>query len=55
MKVMDSIGNFSLSGIIEVDETFVGGSDENAKGRRKGNKKLVVVAIEMKKNGVSRF
>ena len=55
MKAMDSSKNFPLSGIVEVDETFVGGSDENAKGRKKGNKKLVVVAIEKKKNGVSRF
>ena len=55
MKAMDSSKNFPLSGIVEVDETFVGGSDENAKGRKKGKKKLVVVAIEKKKNGVSRF
>jgi transposase-like protein len=55
MKAMDSSKNFPLSGVVEVDETFVGGSDENAKGRKKGKKKLVVVAIEKKKNGVSRF
>lgn len=55
MKAMDSSKNFPLSGIVEVDETFVGGSDENAKGRKKGKKKLVAVAIEKKKNGVSRF
>lgn len=55
MKAMDSSKKFPLSGIVEVDETFVGGSDENAKGRKKGKKKLVVVAIEKKKNGVSRF
>lgn len=55
MKAMDSSGNFPLSGIVEVDETFVGGTDENAKGRKKGKKKLVVVAIEKKKKGVSRF
>lgn len=34
---------------------FLGGQDENAKGRKKGKKKLVVVAVEKKKNGVSRF
>lgn len=54
MKAMDSSKNFPLSGIVEVDETFVEGSDENAKGRKKGNKKMVVVAIEKKKNRVSR-
>lgn len=55
MKAMESSGNFLLEGVVEVDETFVGGSDENSKGRKKGNKKLVVVAIEKKNKGVSRF
>jgi transposase-like protein len=55
MKAMDSSGNFPLSGLVEVDETFVGGADENSRGRKKGKKKLVVIAIEKKKNGVSRF
>jgi transposase-like protein len=55
MKAMESSGNFLLEGVVEVDETFVGGSDENSKGRKKGKKKLVVVAIEKKKKGVSRF
>jgi transposase-like protein len=55
MKAMESSGNFLLEGVVEVDETFVGGSDENSRGRKKGTKKLVVVAIEKKKKGVSRF
>ena len=55
MIAMDSSGNFPLSGVVEVDETFVGGADENSKGRKKGKKKLVVIAIEKKKKGVSRF
>jgi transposase-like protein len=55
MKAMESSGNFLLEGVVEVDETFVGGSDENSKGRKKGTKKLVVVAIEKKNKGVSRF
>jgi transposase-like protein len=55
MIATDSSGNFPLSGVVEVDETFVGGSDENSKGRKKGKKKLVVVAIEKQKKGVSRF
>lgn len=55
MKAMDSSGNFPLSGVVEVDECFVGGADENSKGRKKGKKKLVVIAIEKKKKGVSRF
>ena len=55
MKAMDSSGNFPLTGIVEVDESFVGGTDENSKGRKKGKKKLVVIAIEKKKKGVSRL
>lgn len=55
MKAMESSGKFPLRGVVEVDETFVGGQDENSKGRKKGKKKLVVVAIEKKGNGVSRF
>jgi len=55
MKAMQSSGTFLLEGVVEVDETFVGGSDENSRGRKKGTKKLVVVAIEKKKKGVSRF
>ena len=55
MKAMESSGNFLLEGVVEVDETFVGGSDENSKGRKKGTTKLVVVAIEKKNKGVSRF
>lgn len=55
MKAMESSGKFPLSGVVEVDETFVGGQDENSKGRKKGKKRLVVVAIEKKGNGVSRF
>jgi hypothetical protein len=55
MKAMESSGNFLWEGFVEVDETFVGGSDESSRGRKKGTKKLVVVAIEKKKNEVSRF
>ena len=55
MIAMDSSGNFPLSGVVEVDETFVGSADENSKGRKKGKKKLEVIVIEKKKKGVSRF
>ncbi len=55
MKAMQSSGNFLLSGVVEVDETFVGGQDEASRGRKKGKKKLVVVAVEKKNKGVSRF
>jgi transposase-like protein len=55
MKAMESSGNFPLVGTVEVDETFVGGQDDQSRGRKKGKKKLVVVAIEKKNKGVSRF
>ena len=38
IKAMDSSGNFPLTGVVEVDESFVGGADENSKGRKKGKK-----------------
>ena len=43
MKAMDSSGNFPLSGSVEVYETFVGGADENSRGRKKGKKKLSIL------------
>lgn len=55
MKAMKSSDRFPLKGMVEVDESFVGGQDEDAKGRRKGNKKMMVVGIEKKGKGVSRF
>lgn len=55
MKAMESSGNFLLEGKVEVDEMVVGGQEEGVKGRKNKNKELVVVAIEKKKKGVSRF
>ncbi len=55
MKAMGSSGDHPLSGNVEVDETAVGGQEENTKGRKNHKKKLVVVAIEKKGKGVSRF
>ena len=55
MKAMVSSGNFLLSGKVEVDEMVVGGEEEGVRGRKNGKKKLVVIAIEKKKKGVSRF
>lgn len=55
MKAMGGSGNFLLQGTVEVDETVVGGSEEGVRGRKNGKKKLVVIAIEKKKKGVSRF
>ena len=52
---MESIRNFPQEGKVEVDETYVGGQDEQAIRRKGGAKKIVVVAIEQKGKGVSRM
>ncbi len=41
MMAMESSEQFPLEGVVEVDETFWGGSEENSKGRKKGKKKLI--------------
>jgi len=55
MKAMESSRNYPMEGKVEVDETYVGGQDEQAIGRNGGDKKIVVVAIEKKGKGVSRM
>lgn len=53
-QVMESSMNKPLKGVIHVDEFFVGGPEDQKRGRSKGKKKLVVVAIEIISNGVGR-
>jgi hypothetical protein len=55
MKAMESSGAYPLEGHVEVDEFFVGKQEAGKKGRGKGNKKLVVLAIEKKEKGISRM
>jgi len=55
MELSRKLGKFPLSGTVDVDETFVGGQDVYSKERKKGKKEHVVVAVEKKKKGVSRF
>ena len=43
-----------LQGRVDVDEFFVGGKKKDLPGRSKGNKKEVVMGIEMKKGGILR-
>lgn len=43
-----------LQGTVHVDEFFVGGPEEQKRGRVKGEKKLVVVALEIIGNGIGR-
>jgi len=55
MKAMESSQGFPMEGKVDVDETYVGGQDDQAIGRDEGKKKIVVVAIERKDKGVSRM
>lgn len=47
-------GRDRLKGRIEVDETFVGGEEEDVRGRQRRTKSLVVVAVEEDGRGVGR-
>jgi hypothetical protein len=46
MKAMESSENHPIEGDVEVDETVFGGQEENTKGRKNINKKLVVYEPE---------
>jgi hypothetical protein len=48
MKAMESSQNFPMEGKVDVDETYVGGQDDEAIGRNEGKKKIMVVAVERK-------
>jgi hypothetical protein len=52
---MKSGKSHPLEGSVEVDEMVIGQQEEGVKGRKKGNKKLVVIAIERKGKGISRM
>jgi len=53
-KAMKSSLNSPLTGVVHVDEFVIGGPEEGKKGRSKGLKKLIVLAIEVLENGVGR-
>lgn len=55
MKAMESSQQFFMTKKVDVDETYVGGQDDKSIGRNEGSKKIVVVAIEKNKRGVSRM
>lgn len=53
-KIQESMASSEvhpLIGNVDVDECAIGGLDEGAKGRSKGDKKLVSIAVEILKNG----
>jgi transposase-like protein len=53
-QAMQSSKQYPLEGEVYVDEFFIGGPEEQKRGRSKGNKRLVVVALEKVKKGVGR-
>lgn len=53
-QAMQSSKQHVLQGEVHVDEFFIGGPDEESRGRKKGNKRLVIVGLEKVKDGVGR-
>ena len=53
-QVMKSSLNSPLTGLVHVDAFVLGGPEEGKKGRSKGLKKLVVLAVEILEDGVGR-
>jgi len=52
MAAMASHCNYKMEGEVEVDETFVGGTDVTSRGRSKGSKRLVVIGIQRYGKGI---
>ena len=54
-QAMQSSGRYPLKGEVHVDEFYVGGKEEGGKrGRGKGNKRLVIIALEVVKGDFGR-
>ena len=53
-QAMQSSKQYQLKGEVHVDEFFIGGPEEQKRGRSKGKKRLVVLAIEKVDEGVGR-
>jgi transposase-like protein len=55
-RAMVRPGRERLSGIVEVDETYIGGLEEGLRGRRnEGRKALVVIAAQVKGRNIGRI
>lgn len=53
-QAMQSSKQHPINGTVHVDEFFIGGEEEGKQGRSKGDKKLVVVALEIVDGGDGR-
>jgi transposase-like protein/ribosomal protein L37AE/L43A len=54
-RAMVRPGREKLKGLVEVDETYLGGLEEGCDGRGTEDKTLVVVAVEAIENGIGRI
>lgn len=55
MQAMKSSGNYKIEGKVEVDETVIGGQEEDVVGRKNEKKRIIVFAAERKGKGISRL
>lgn len=53
-QAMASSFQYPLEGLVHVDEFMIGGPEEQKRGRTKGLKKLIVIALEILDTGVGR-
>lgn len=53
-QAMRSSKHYKLTGEVHVDEFFIGGPEDQKRERSKGEKKLVILALEKVKDGVGR-
>jgi len=53
-QAMASSLQYPIEGLVHVDEFMIGGPEEQMRGRSKGAKKLIVVALEILGSGVGR-
>jgi hypothetical protein len=53
-QAMQSSKQYKLEGEVHVDEFFIGGPEEGKRGRSKGEKRLVILALEKVTGGVGR-
>jgi transposase-like protein len=54
-RAMVTPGRDNLSGVVEMDETYVGGEKSGKRGRGAAGKSLVVVAVEVKDSVIGRI
>ena len=54
-RAMVRIGRDKLSGLVEVNETFIGGARHGKRGRGADNKSLVLIAVEDNENKIGRI